>query len=438
MHCVIAGAGYVGVTTALVLVEREHTVHLVDIDETRAHRIAAGEVPFVEPGVDAALKNALRTGRLSIGTDLAAATSTADAVFLCVGTPSKANGEADLTFVKAAAKTIGQGLRNHKGVPLIVTKSTVPPGTTLQVVASEVEKSARKRNSIGFHAVSNPEFLREGRALEDARTPDRVVVGALHEAAHDRLLALWKQGDVPVIRTDPTTAELIKYASNAFLALKISFSNEVANLCAKLGVDVYDVMTGVGLDKRIGSEFLRAGVGFGGSCFPKDVRALDKFARRQGVPLRLPKAVLEINEQQPMQAVKLLESALGDLKGKKVALLGVAFKPDTDDVRETRALPIYRALVAQGAQVTCWDPVALANFQKLVGSPIVSTTDLPEAIRGKNAAIIQTEWPEIRRLPPSGWLSMTKGAPVVDGRRSVDAKALKDAGVRYLAIGGRT
>src|SRR5687767_1901417 len=340
MHCVIAGGGYVGVTTAIVLAEKGHTVHVVDIDESRAQRLANGEVPFFEPGVEAALKAALRTGRIGAGTDLVAAVQAADAVFLCVGTPSRPNGEADLSYVKSACKMIGQGLRNAQGSPVVVVKSTVPPGTTTGVVTPELERASRKANGAGFFAASNPEFLREGRALEDSRKPDRLVVGALHSDARDRLVQLWQPGDVPVVKTDPTTAELIKYASNTFLAVKISFANEVANLCTRLVLDVYEVMRGVGMDKRIGSEFLRAGAGFGGSCFPKDVRALDKFARKQGAPIRLARTVLEVNEHQPLEVVRLVEENVGDLKGKKVALIGLAFKPDTDDVRETRALPI--------------------------------------------------------------------------------------------------
>jgi UDPglucose 6-dehydrogenase len=436
MHCVIAGGGYVGVTTAVVLVEKGHTVHVVDIDESRAQRLAAGEVPFFEPGVETALKAALRTGRIGAGTDLVSAVGPAEAVFLCVGTPSRPNGEADLSYVKGASKMIGQGLRNSKGAPLVVVKSTVPPGTTAGLVTPEIEKSSRKKDGVGFFAASNPEFLREGRALEDARRPDRVVIGSLHSDARDKLIQLWQPGDAPVIQTDPTTSELIKYASNTFLALKISFANEIANLCSRLGLDVYDVMRGVGLDKRIGSEFLRAGAGFGGSCFPKDVRALERFARRQGAPLRLAKSVLEVNENQPLEVVRLVEEAAGELKGKRVALLGLAFKPDTDDVRETRALPIYEALKEKGADVVCWDPIALANFQRLAPGA-KGTKDLREAIKGAHAVVLQTEWAQIAQLAPEDWRSLLNGGVVVDGRRAVDGDGLRRAGVRYVAVGGK-
>lgn len=435
MQCVVAGAGYVGLTTALVLVEKGHTVVLVDVDEARAQRIAAGEVPFHEPGVEPALKSALTTGRFSTGTDLAAPTVTADAVFLCVGTPARPNGDADLSFIKAAAKGIGRGVRRSNLAPLVIVKSTVPPGTTTDLVVPAVAKASRKSEGAGFHAIANPEFLREGRALEDARRPDRLVVGAFGAEAGQRLVELWGHEGVPVVATSPTAAELIKYASNAFLATKVSFANEMALLAASLGVDVYEVMRGVGLDPRIGAEFLRAGVGFGGSCLPKDLKALHRFARRRGKPLRLPRAVLEINERQPQEAIRLLEHALGGLADKSVALLGLAFKPDTDDVRETRALPLYRALRAAGARVICWDPLAVKNFQRLVGDPVDATEDLRQALTGRDAAVIQTEWTQLRDLPADDWKRLLRNPVVVDGRRSVDAAGLVAAGIRYYAIG---
>ncbi|HLE47614.1 MAG TPA: UDP-glucose/GDP-mannose dehydrogenase family protein [Candidatus Thermoplasmatota archaeon] len=438
MHCVVAGAGYVGVTTALVLVEKGHTVLLVDIDEARAHRIANAEMPFIEPGCDAALKSARASGRLSTGTDLAAACASTDVVFVCVGTPSRPNGDADLSFVKDAAKMVGQGFRRANAEPLVVMKSTVPPGTTRELLVPEIERASRKKDGQGFHGLSNPEFLREGKALEDSRNPDRLVVGASNPHAADRLVQLWGYPGVPTVRTDPTTAEFIKYAANAFLATKVSFANEMANLSSRVGVDVYDVMHGIGLDRRIGEAFLRAGAGFGGSCFPKDVRALERFAKKQGVPLRIPRAVLEINEAQPKEVVDLADRALGGLSGKSVALLGLAFKPDTDDVRETRALPIYDELVARGAKVTCWDPAALSNFKRLVnGKNLVATTDLREALRGKDVAILQTEWPQLRELPAAEWKTLMRHALVVDGRRAADGPALEAAGVRYHAIGGK-
>lgn len=437
MHCVVAGAGYVGVTTGLVLAERGHSVVLVDIDEARAERLAAGEVPFHEPGVEAALKSALATGRVTTGTDLAAAVASADAVLVCVGTPQRPNGDADLSFVAAAAKTIGQGLRRSSRAPVVIVKSTVPPGTAVGVVAGGVAKASRKKEGEGFHIASNPEFLREGSALADARKPDRVVAGALRSEAVRKVAELWGYPEsLPLVETSPSAAELMKYASNAFLAMKVSFANETANVAERLGVDVYDVMRGVGLDARIGAEFLRAGAGFGGSCFPKDVRALERFAKRIGAPLRLPKAVLEINENQPRELLRIVEGALGgSVRGKSVALLGLAFKPDTDDVRESRAIPLYRALVKAGASVACWDPLALENFRRAVVAKVDGSQDLAAVLKGKDAAVIQTEWAALRDLAPAEWRRLMRGDAIVDGRRSVDPSAMAAAGLRYFAIG---
>lgn len=436
MKCVVLGAGYVGVATGLALVERGHHVELVDVLPKKVAALRRAEVPFHEPGVPEALRAALAKKLLRVSADLVAASREANAIFICVGTPPKANGSADLGFVKNASKQIGVAIRETASHPLVVLKSTAPPGTTTGVVRPLVEKASGLTEGRDFFVLSNPEFLREGSALADAKDPDRIVIGGTNPEALERLVDLWKPGaSVPVVKTSPVAAETIKYASNAFLAMKVSFANEIANLCTRLGVDVYDVMHGVGLDARIGRLFLRAGAGFGGSCFPKDVRALEVFARAQGVALRLPRATLEVNESQPLEVLRLLEEALGSVRGKRVALLGLAFKPDTDDVRETRALPILRALEQAGARVVCWDPKAVESFRRLAGTDLDATGDMEVALRGSDAPVIQTEWPELRQLAPSRWRSLMKGRIVVDGRRAVDPTAFETAGLAYFAIG---
>jgi UDPglucose 6-dehydrogenase len=436
MECVVVGAGYVGLVSAIVLAERGHEVQLVEVNAAKGDLIRKGKSPIFEPGVEDALQKALASGRLTVS-EAVPPLRAGTFVFICVGTPSKPNGAADLSQVKRAAQAIGKQLP-AKGSATVVVKSTVPPSTTSDLVGKTLARAAPARRTGAFVVASNPEFLREGRALVDARNPDRIVVGCLDQETAERIASLWGDDPIPRVLTVPTTAELIKYAANAFLAAKVSFANEMALLSQKLGVDVYDVMHGIGLDARIGKEFLRAGAGFGGSCFPKDVRGLVAFAKAEGVALRLPKAVLEVNERQPAAVVDLLRKELGTLRGKRVALLGLAFKPDTDDVRETRALPMYQALVKGGAKVTVWDPIALPNFLRIM-KQTRGTTRLEEALRDVDAAVIQTEWGALRDLPAARWKKAMRGDLVIDGRRSVDAGAMRKAGLRYVAIGdGRT
>ena len=418
----VVGTGYVGLCTGVVFAELGHDVWLVDVDPAKLDAVRQGRAPFYEPGVDDAL--ARLQGKLRTTTSVKEAVAATRFTFLCVGTPQGKDGAIDLAFIRKAAADVGEALRG-KTDHVLVVKSTVVPGTAEDVVKPEAEKAAGHAVDV----VSNPEFLKEGTAMADARKPDRIVVGAGNERAAQAVLALYDGLPGERIAVTPRTAEMIKYAANAFLAVKIAFSNEMANACEKLGVDWYDVARGIGPDPRIGPLFLRAGVGFGGSCFPKDVAAIAHVAKQAGAPSGILDAALRNNEKQALVAVDMLREELGDLKGKRVALLGLAFKADTDDVRETRALPLWQALRAAGAEVVCHDPKAGRNFLKLAPDARVAVT-LDDALRGADAAVVQTEWAEYRALDPRRLPRV-----VVDGRRTFDPRAMRAAGLRYRAIG---
>ncbi len=430
----IVGAGYVGLCTGVVFAKHGHSVSLVEVMPERLAALRAGRVPFFEPGVPEALAEALAAGRLRVTSDHAEAVRDADVTFLCVGTPAAKDGAIDLEFIRGAAADVGRALRSKSGYHVVVTKSTVVPGTAEDVVAVEVERASGKRAGRDFGVASNPEFLKEGSAMRDALDPDRIVVGANDARAAEAVWALYGAFACPKITTDPRTAEMIKYASNAFLAVKIAFSNEMANACERLGIDWYDVARGVGHDARIGPLFLRAGVGFGGSCFPKDVAAIAHVARSAGAPSGILDAVLANNERQPLVAVRLIEEEIGPLAGKRIALLGLAFKPDTDDVRETRALPILRALRAAGADVVAYDPQAMDAFRALAPD-YRAAASAEHALQGADGAIVQTEWREFREIAPKEFVRLMRAPVVVDGRRTFDAREMRAAGVRYRAIG---
>lgn len=430
----IVGAGYVGVCTGLTFAGQGHRITFADVDEARVDALRAGRAPFFEPGVEAALRRALRLRRIDATTDTATAVDAARWVFLCVGTPPTSTGSADLTSLRAAAKAVGQALAGRRDYPIVVVKSTVPPGTVDDVVRLTLEAASGSRAGHDFGVASNPEFLREGHALQDARRPDRVVWGTREPRTARRLAQLYARVRCPKIRTDPRTAELIKYAANAFLATRVSFANEMANLCERLGIDWYDVVEGIAPDPRIGPQFFRAGVGFGGSCFPKDLGALAALGRSARNPLRIVESTLEVNERQPAEAIRLLRTEVGALKGRRIALLGLAFKPDTDDVRETRALPIYRALRHEGADVVAYDPRAGESFRRLAPDAVIATS-LEEALTGADGAIIQTEWDEFRRLRPDLLRRLMRTPVVVDGRRTLESRSMDRGAVRYRAIG---
>lgn len=428
----VAGTGYVGLCTGLVFAEHGHDVTFVDVDERKLQLVREGRAHFYEPGVDEMLAK-LRSS-FHATTDLAAAVRGAQFTFLCVGTPQGTDGAIDLTFIRKASGDIGAALKTAPRGHVVVVKSTVVPGTAETVVAPEIERASGLREGDGFHIASNPEFLKEGTAMKDALEPDRIVVGARSQSAGEAVLGLYARFDAPKVIVNPKTAEMIKYAANAFLATKIAFSNEMANVCERIGVDWYDVVKGIGPDPRIGPLFLRAGVGFGGSCFPKDVAAIAHVAREAGTPSRVLDAVLQNNEEQSQAAVRMLRDELGDLKGTRVALLGLAFKPDTDDVRETRALPLWRALRAAGADVVCYDPRGAKNFQGVAPEARVAPS-AEDALAGADAAVVQTEWDEFKKLDLARAKKLMRQPVIVDGRRTFSPQAVRAAGFRYRAIG---
>jgi len=428
----VIGTGYVGLCTGLVFADRGHQVTFVDVDAGKLDALRQGRAPFFEPGVDDLIVRL--QGRFDATRDLDKAVAASEVTFLCVGTPKRPDGSIDLAYVRQAARDVGHALKHAPKGHVVVVKSTVVPGTAESVVKPEVEAASGLRAGVDVHVASNPEFLKEGSALQDAFQPDRIVVGATSEAAAKRVMDLYASFETKKIVVTPTAAEMIKYAANAFLATKIAFANEMANVCERIGVDWYDVVEGIGPDPRIGPLFLRAGVGFGGSCFPKDVAALAHYSHERGAPSRILDAVLAHNDAQALEVVRMLEAEIGPLQGKRVALLGLAFKPATDDVRETRALPIWQALRAKGAQVVCFDPQGGPNFLKLAPEATLAKS-LEDALRGADAAVVQTEWPEFKALRPADIKSWMRAPVVVDGRRAFDARTLRAAGVRYRAIG---
>lgn len=423
---VVVGGGYVGLCTAVAFAEQGHRVTVIDVIPEKVARIKQGRAPFYEPGLEESLQRLISARVLDATTDLAASVRKADFTFLCVGTPQGPDGSQDLSYLRKATEEVGKALRNSQRSHVVVTKSTVVPGTARDVVVPTLEHGSGKRVGAGIGVGSNPEFLKEGTALQDARHPDRIVVGATDETTRAAIWSLYPGASCPRIDVDCTSAEMIKYAANAFLAVKISFANEMANIGDKLGVDWNHVVRGIGDDPRIGHLFLRAGIGFGGSCFPKDVAALSHVGREARAPSKLLDAVLEINERQPLRVVEMLEAALGPVQGKRIALLGLAFKPDTDDVRESRARPVWQALVARGAEVACYDPRASRGFSALEPRADIRTT-LAESLEGAHAAVVCTEWPEFHGL------AARPDAPpvIIDGRRAVAPGGRS----RYLAIG---
>jgi len=414
----VVGVGWVGLVTAACMAELGHEVFARDIVEEKVRSLSRGEVPIHEPGLPELVeKNA---GRLHFTTEMAEVADRAELLFCCVDTPPTYSGDADLSRVEAVVEELGRTDRHA-----LVMKSTVPVGTGRAI--------QRRREGLGY--VSNPEFLKEGTAVHDFMNPDRVVVGANHASARfgERVAALYQPLGAPVVHTDVASAEMIKLASNAFLATKISFINEIANVSEEVGADVDEVARGMGLDGRIGSRFLRAGVGYGGSCFPKDVQALKQLAGNTGYHFQLLTSVIEVNELQKRRTIGKLQKHLGSLVGKEIALLGVAFKPDTDDTREATSLVLSGRLQGEGANVRAYDPVADADG--MLGGARVCESAL-EALDGADAAVVVTEWPEFAELDWEGEIKPRMRVPlVVDGRNFLDRDGLRAAGFTYEGIG---
>ncbi|MDF0593756.1 UDP-glucose/GDP-mannose dehydrogenase family protein [Methanotrichaceae archaeon M04Ac] len=411
MRISVVGGGYVGLVSAACFAQLGHSVDLIEIDEGKVEAINAGKPPIYEKGLGELLSK-------HVGVSLCAGAGyhrvwDTDISFICVGTPPGPDGSADLSMVEEASRSLGESLQEGGGYHVIVVKSTVPPGTTERLVMPTVIRhSGGAGERIGF--AMNPEFLREGLAVQDFMNPDRIVVGSSDPKAGDIVESVYAGLNAPVLRVGLSAAEMIKYASNAMLATKISFSNEMGNICKRLGVDVYEVMKGVGMDHRISPHFLNAGAGFGGSCFPKDVTAMIRLGERLGEDPVLLKSVIEVNERQPLRLVELMEKRTGPLAGREVAVLGLAFKNDTDDVRDSRAVPVIEELLRRGARVRAYDPLAAANMQRIV--PDIEYCDnAAGALRGADGCLIMTEWPEFSRLDEE--FGLMRSRVIIEGRK---------------------
>lgn len=431
MRLVIVGTGYVGLVTGAGLADFGNQVLCVDVDRAKIDRLERGEIPFYEPGLQDLVARNVRQRRLRFGVSLPEATRWGEAIFICVGTPQTKTGRADLRYVLGAAKTIAKSMNGYR---LIVQKSTVPVGTADRV-REVVRRYAPRR--MRFDVASNPEFLREGTAVENFMHPDRIVIGVDSNAARDLLREIYSPLyliETPMVVTNVRTAELIKYAANAFLATKISFINEMANLAEAVGADVRDVAKAMGLDRRIGPKFLHAGPGFGGSCLPKDTRALREFARRAGTRVRVTEAAIETNDAQRKVAVSKIVEALRGKARPTVAILGLSYKPDTDDLREAPALDIIRSLQRRGVKVRVFDPVVREG---MAGTPegVVFAANAYEAAKGADALVLVTEWNEFRRLDFSRVGRAMRRRVVVDLRNVYDPAAVRRLGFEYTSVG---
>jgi UDPglucose 6-dehydrogenase len=418
----VIGTGYVGLVTAAGFAELGSDVWCVDVDAEKIARLMRGEVPIFEPGLEECL--ARNAQRIHFSTDLGPALEHARLLFVAVGTPPTYSGDADLSAVDAVVEAMPSSSRHA-----LVMKSTVPVGT-----GAAIKRIFRSQGKADFAYVSCPEFLKEGSALKDFLAPDRVVVGDDRDWAGDAVAELYSALRTPLVRTDIASAEMIKLAANAFLATKISFINEIANVCEETGADVLEVARGMGLDHRIGSHFLRPGIGFGGSCFPKDVSALKQLAGNSGYHFQLLTAVIEVNELQKRRVIGKLQKHLGSLVGKTVALLGLAFKPNTDDMREASSLVLSARLQAAGARVRAYDPVAEEAARELMGGVVFADSAL-DALTGADACVVVTEWPEFQTLDWSVAAQRMARGLVVDGRNVLDPEALAAAGLTYEGIG---
>lgn len=425
----IVGTGYVGLVTGACFADLGHRVICLDVDEGKIARLKQGIMPIYEPGLEELVQRNARGGRLSFTSAYPEALAEAEFAFIAVGTPSGVNGEADLQYVRTVAESIADVV-NHPII--VVNKSTVPVGTGDWV--ADIITKRRGGNDPDFPVVSNPEFLREGSAINDFMNPDRVVLGSLNREAANRVAQLYLSLRCPIMITDLRTAEMIKYASNAFLATRISFTNEIANICEDLGADVREVATGMGYDKRIGHAFLDAGLGWGGSCFPKDVKALAHMAVLHGTHPQLLQAVMDINRNQRRRVVMRLRRALGGLSDKVVGILGLSFKPNTDDIRESPALEIARLLLHEGAQVKGYDPVAKPNVGKLL--PAMQLAEDPyDLAAGCDALVVCTEWNEFKHLDMAR-IQQTMHQPlIVDGRNLYEPDEMKRLGFIYRGVG---
>lgn len=452
MKVCIVGVGYVGLVTGICLAEIGHDVICVDNVKEKIEKLKNSKSPIYEPGLEAFIESNLKKNKIQFTTDLKEGVENSEIIFISVGTPSLPNGQADLSYVEAVATDIGRYINDEK---IIVNKSTVPIGSgdwVSMIVSESIVKNNPNKN-INFNVVSNPEFLREGCAIGDTFFPDRIVIGSSSETAINKMLELYKplieqsfdwNGDferllpkgqkVPIVTTDLTSAEMIKYAANSLLATKISFINEIANICEKVGADILMVAKGIGLDSRIGPKFLNAGIGWGGSCFPKDVSALAYIANEYGMTPQILNSVINVNKEQRLKIVKKVQDELKIVKGKTISVLGIAFKPDTDDTREAPSISIMNSLVNLGAKIKAYDPIVKSRPDTL-SEKVEMVEDMYSAIDNSDLVILATEWNEFKKLDFIKVKSMMSHNIFIDGRNMFDKKALEDIGFRYIGIG---
>ncbi len=431
MNISIIGTGYVGLVTGTCFAETGNKVVCMDVDTKKVAQLKKGVSPIYEPGLDPLLERNLKAGRLSVTSSLQEAISKSDVIFLCLPTPPGADGSADLKYVMQVAEDIA---KTTDGFKVIVTKSTVPVGT-----ADKIREIFKRHNRNEFVVASNPEFLKEGNAIQDFMFPDRVVVGVENERAEKMLRELYEpfvRTGAPILIMETRSSEMVKYAANAFLATKISFMNEIARLCEKLGADVDKVRTAIGYDNRIGAKFLFPGIGWGGSCFPKDVKALIKIGEEAAVETPVVSAVDAINEEQKKLMPQKIRARFGeDLKGKKFALWGLSFKPKTDDMREAPAIVVVENLLQSGAEISAFDPVAMENAGKIFGKKVSFAKDEYSALKGADALVLVTEWQEFREPDMEKMKSLMKGRVIFDGRNIYNPEKVRAQGFEYFGIG---
>ena len=429
MKIAMVGTGYVGLVSGVCFAEIGHDVTCIDVDANKVAKMSRGLSPIYEPGLEDLMKTNLQAGRLSFTVNHREGFSGADVIYIAVGTPSNADGTADLSYVEQAAKDIAQYVENDV---VVVIKSTVPVGTNDRVrdlIRTHLQRDVR------VSMASNPEFLREGSAVKDTFQGDRIVIGVDHAHSEQILRELHKPLGIPVYATDIRSAEMIKYASNAFLATKLSFINEIANICEKVGANVEDVALGMGKDKRIGGLFLNAGIGYGGSCFPKDTKALVQIAGNVEHDFELLKSVINVNNKQQRALIDKAKSRLGTLQGKKVAVLGLAFKPNTDDMREAASIVITNELIAEGAHVVAFDPIAMEKARAVLHADVLYADSPEDALREADCAMIVTEWDEVKSLDLREVKEWMNAPILLDGRNCFALDAVRAAGIDYFSIG---
>lgn len=429
MNIAIVGTGYVGLVTGVCLSDIGHQVTCIDVDESKVAKLQAGLSPIYEPGLEELMRRNIEAGRLRFTHRHEEGFRDAEAIYIAVGTPSREDGTADLRYVENVAMTIARHLQKYV---VVVTKSTVPVGTNFRI-----RQILREYGPEGaeFDVVSNPEFLREGSAVHDAFHGDRIVIGAESERAAALVEEINKPFGIPIFKTDLFSSEMIKYASNAFLATKISFINEIGNLCEKLGANVEDVARGMGMDQRIGSQFLRAGIGYGGSCFPKDTKALVQIAGNVEHEFELLKAVITINNKQQLLLVDKALQRLGGLKGKRIAILGLAFKPNTDDMRESASIVVAHRLVGEGAQVVAYDPIAMEHAKRLLPAELDYAKTVKTAVKDADAVFILTDWVEFKEMDLGLLPELMRDPVVFDGRNCFLPDDARRHGIEYHSIG---